>query len=116
MWGSHLRFAAQRSWYFGGLSSAAPLTGWTHLAVVYNGKDVIVYRDGKRLMTLSATLKPNLGAEFSLGGEEFSGLFDELRIYNRAMDDANMEKIYLAGKYPYQMRKHVLRNVRKTNN
>lgn len=96
--GRGLRFNAQRKWYFGGLSSVSTLTGWTNLTVVYNGQDIIVYRDGKRLMTLPAEKKPDLGTEFTLGGN-FEGSFDDLRIYNRALDDATVEKIYLAGKY-----------------
>jgi glucose/arabinose dehydrogenase/PKD repeat protein len=74
-----------------------PLHTWTHLATTYDGETLALYVNG----TLVAS-KPQTGAAAassgplriggnSVWGEYFSGLIDDVRVYNRALDPAEIE-------------------------
>ena len=68
-----------------------PLNAWTHLATTYDGATLRLYVNGVQVASkaqtgeMLATTGPlRLGAN-SIWGEHFSGLIDEVRIYNRAL-------------------------------
>ena len=79
--------------------SPLPTNTWTHLAVTYNGSTLTLYRDGVAVATstVSGTLSPTSGT-LQIGGsqfgEYFKGLIDEVRIYNRALSDTEIQTIY----------------------
>jgi hypothetical protein len=72
--------------------STLPVNAWTHLALTYNGSTVRLYINGAEagaipstgnaVVTSAAPL--HIGGN-SIWGEWFSGLIDEVRIYNRAL-------------------------------
>jgi glucose/arabinose dehydrogenase/fibronectin type 3 domain-containing protein len=68
-----------------------PLNTWTHLAVTYDGATLRLYVNGAQVSTRAvAGSMPNSTGALRLGGntvwaEWFSGLIDEVRLYNRAL-------------------------------
>jgi hypothetical protein len=66
-----------------------PLNSWSHLASTYDGTAVRSYVDGE---LVSAVARPGLtaGGAVRLGGGRFSGLIDELRIYDRALSSSEI--------------------------
>src|SRR3954451_5501150 len=72
-------------------TAALPLNTWTHQAATYNGTTLLLYVNGaqasSRTVSGSITTSAN---PFHVGGnpvwgEYFSGLIDEVRVYNRAL-------------------------------
>ena len=65
---------------------------WTHLAVTYDGTSVRLYVNGTQVATTAAhaARSPRSTSPLRIGGntiwgEYFSGLIDEVRVYNRAL-------------------------------
>jgi hypothetical protein len=65
---------------------------WTHIATTYDGTNMRVYVNGVLVRTVArsgsmiATAGPlHIGGNEVWGGEFYSGLIDEVRIYNRAL-------------------------------
>jgi hypothetical protein len=74
-----------------GTAKLAPNT-WTHVATTYDGTSMRVYVNGVLVRTVArsgailATAGPlHIGGNEVWGGEFYSGLIDEVRIYNRAL-------------------------------
>jgi chitodextrinase len=72
-------------------SSASPLNSWTHLAATYNGTTLRIYANGAQQASKAVTgaIGTSNGA-LRIGGnniwsEWFSGLIDDVRVYNRAL-------------------------------
>ena len=89
---------AIHKWANGGPLSASLLTGWTHYAMVSDGKTLKLYGNGRLQLNLPATKKVSFSDKFTLGGGSnggFPGSFDDLRIYNKALDAETIQKIYL---------------------
>jgi hypothetical protein len=67
------------------------LNAWTHLAVTYDGSSMRFYTNGVLVRTTSnvTPIKASTGnlriGGNSVWGEFFSGLIDDVRIYNRAL-------------------------------
>lgn len=72
-------------------TGALTLNNWTHLAVTYDGASLALFVNGTEVrrvaapgsMTTSASML-RIGGN-SVWGEYFSGLIDEVRVYNRAL-------------------------------
>ena len=71
---------------------------WTHLAVSYDGANMRVYVNGVLVRTVArsgAIIATNgslhIGGNAVWGGEFFSGLIDEVRIYNRALSGEEIQ-------------------------
>jgi hypothetical protein len=77
-------------------STAIPLNSWTHLAVTYDGSVLRLYVNGAEAgnRTVSGSLVTSTGAlrigGNSVWGEYFTGLIDEVRVYNRALTPAEI--------------------------
>jgi hypothetical protein len=78
-------------------TSALPLNTWTHLAATYDGAIVRIYVNGalvgSRAMTgaiVASALPLRIGGN-AVWGEYFSGLIDEVRIYNRALTGSEIQ-------------------------
>ncbi|MEZ4985284.1 MAG: LamG-like jellyroll fold domain-containing protein [Saprospiraceae bacterium] len=79
---------------------------WQHVAVVRDDTRVFVYINGELQSSLGTASRINLEAEGPLyiGGSEciggietpFSGMIDEVRVYNRALDDDEVAELYQA--------------------
>jgi glucose/arabinose dehydrogenase/PKD repeat protein len=82
---------------FGGVTqyvvgpTASPLNAWTHLAATYDGAIIRLYVNGTQVATRTATgpiqsvTNPLWIGGNSPYGEYFTGLLDEVHVYNRAL-------------------------------
>jgi hypothetical protein len=81
-----------------GQYGSAPLTlgEWTHVAATYDGAGLVVYVNGtavaSRAITgpLDTSANPLRIGGNAIWGEYFSGLIDEVRIYNTALTEADI--------------------------
>ncbi len=69
--------------------------GWVHLATTYDGARIRLYEDGELVATEDAPTPPAAGeGELKIGCDEpdgqFTGKIDEVRVYNRALDGAEV--------------------------
>ncbi|MBA3575476.1 MAG: LamG domain-containing protein [Pseudonocardiales bacterium] len=77
-------------------TTALPLNSWSHLAATYDGATLRLIVNGTQVASQAVTgnLTASTGAlrigGNSLWGEWFSGLIDEVRIYNRALTAAEV--------------------------
>ena len=65
---------------------------WNHVALTWDCRRIILYRDGVRRQTLSMPIRPDLrgvpfwiGKCLGLGKDYFEGLVGEVRLYNRPL-------------------------------
>ncbi|PIZ17596.1 hypothetical protein COY52_03835, partial [Candidatus Desantisbacteria bacterium CG_4_10_14_0_8_um_filter_48_22] len=77
--------------------AAAPLNVWTHVAGTYGGNTLSLYVNGQKVSTLyrSESGINNSSLPLYMGGRDynygfFTGCIDELRIYDRALTDAEI--------------------------
>ncbi|HEX6667758.1 MAG TPA: LamG-like jellyroll fold domain-containing protein [Solirubrobacterales bacterium] len=77
--------------------SGLALNAWTHLTATYDGATMRLYANGVEVGTKAATgSMPNTTGALRIGGnapwgEYFSGLIDEVRVYNRALSASEIE-------------------------
>ncbi len=77
----------------------APLVAgsWTHLAATYDGATVRLYADGQQIATRAGAGTLGSGAGNlriggnSVWGEWFRGIIDEVRVYNRALPQSEIQ-------------------------
>jgi hypothetical protein len=76
---------------------ALPVNAWTHLAMTYDGATMRLYMNGTLAATRSATGNILATADpLRIGGnapwgEYFAGQIDDVRIYNRALTEAEIQ-------------------------
>ena len=75
------------------------LSQWYHLAVTRSGSNFTFYVNGAPLETNSVVVSiPDSGAPLNIGSAEgnfyFSGLLDEVSIYNRALTSTEIQTVY----------------------
>jgi hypothetical protein len=79
-----------------------PLGEWTHLAATYDGSSMKVYYDGVvagemdasgQLGTSDGTLTIGTKHETAPAGDEFNGMLDDVRIYNRALSVSEIKQL-----------------------
>jgi sugar lactone lactonase YvrE len=78
-----------------------PAGTWTHVAMAYDGTTVALYRNGVAVSSTSVSGNvDNDGAAFTVGGRSgdlfFSGLIDEVEVFNRGLSASEVQAIYLA--------------------
>ncbi|NTV37893.1 MAG: hypothetical protein HGA82_01670, partial [Anaerolineales bacterium] len=86
----------------GGGAGPVQLTAntWQHVAIVCDGREVVIYLDGKEAargegknpLTPNPRLGFRLGSGFS-GGRFFAGALDDFRIYSRALNASEIQKL-----------------------
>jgi hypothetical protein len=75
-----------------------PLRTWTHVAGTYNGAQLRLYVNGVLVASLATTgafqvnAKPLWIGGNAVYGEHFSGKLDDLRIYNRMLSQAEIQR------------------------
>jgi hypothetical protein len=74
-----------------------PVNTWTHLAVTYDGATLRLYVNGAQVSSLARTgnlltsTNPlQIGGD-SIYGQFFQGMIDEVRVYNRALSQAEIQ-------------------------
>lgn len=85
---------------------------WQHIAVVREGGRARLYINGERVKLLSTANRLDVfnDGDLTIGNSDcktaterpFQGLIDELRVYNRALDDKEIRELYFA---PDQIRR-----------
>ncbi|HUU20383.1 MAG TPA: LamG-like jellyroll fold domain-containing protein [Sedimentisphaerales bacterium] len=79
-----------------------PIGKWTHLAATYDGSSMKVYYDGVvvgeqdssgQLGTSDGTLCIGTKHETAPGGDEYNGMLDDIRIYNRALTQSEIKRL-----------------------
>jgi hypothetical protein len=77
--------------------TASPVSGWTHIAMTFDGNTLTLYVNGTPVATRGATgaVQTNTNA-LRIGGnvpygEFFTGIIDEVRVYNRALTAAEIQ-------------------------
>lgn len=89
-----------------GPSGAGDLNRWAHLALVYNGSTMRLYRDGLEIASrghagsiLSETTPLVLGAGDNGGAisEHVNGILDDVRLYNRALSASEIQELASLG-------------------
>ncbi len=92
--GGYLQYAWQPHWAWdGGANFAVSANTWYHVAVVYDGRQQLLYRDGQLVYARTQSgAMGSTGNKFLIGARGsssphnfFGGKIDELRIYNRAL-------------------------------
>ena len=68
-------------------TSVLPLNAWSHLAATYDGSTVRLYVNGVQVGSKAQTGSIRLDSVFRIGGdsvwgEYFTGLIDEVRVYD----------------------------------
>jgi hypothetical protein len=77
--------------------SALPLNTWSHIAVTYNGAQMSFYLNGTLVSSTAVTGAITASTDaLTIGGNAYSGqnwngLVDEVRIYNRALSAAEIQ-------------------------
>jgi chitodextrinase len=78
-------------------TTANPLNTWTHVALTYDGAALRLYVNGTQVATgaatgaIQTTTNPLWIGGNSPYGEYFQGLIDEVRVYNRALTQADIQ-------------------------
>ena len=84
------------------VSPTLPTGTWTHVTVTYDGTEVRLYEDGQLTQTVPA---PSGSFDFGtsefdvgrahIGENNFDGDVDDVRVYERALTDAEARQLYL---------------------
>jgi hypothetical protein len=83
-------------------ADALPVDTWVHLAASYDGATLHLYRDGDLVAETTVpgalaqcTAGSAIGSNPAGNADFFSGALDDLRVYRRALDAAEIETLYL---------------------
>ena len=77
--------------------TASPVSAWTHVAITYDGAALRLFINGTQVASqattgaIQATDNPLWIGGNSPYGEYFQGLIDEVRVYNRALTQADIQ-------------------------
>ena len=77
--------------------TASPVNAWTHVALTYDGATLRLFVNGTQVATrattgtIQTTDNPLWIGGNSPYGEYFHGLIDEVRVYNRALTQADIQ-------------------------
>jgi hypothetical protein len=78
-------------------TAAVPVNTWTHLALTYDGATLRLYVNGVQVSSLAQTgniarsTNPLQVGGDSIYGQYFQGTIDEVRVYNRALSQAEIQ-------------------------
>lgn len=74
---------------------------WTHIATTYDGTTFRIYVDGSLIQSYARTNRALTGnlflASTYTGGENFDGVIDDARMYNRTLTAADIAELYSPG-------------------
>jgi hypothetical protein len=78
---------------------ADPSTEWHHVAMTYNGSELLLYADGLEVSRAPYIISISANADPVILGYYFNGQIDEARIYNRALSADEINTHYERRKY-----------------
>jgi len=93
-------------WIFDDGTQSVPLNTWTHLAVTYDGAALTLFFNGEQQSSTPVTGPIATSAQpLFIGGDQpygefFNGMIDEIRIYNRALSQAEIQSDIAASSPP----------------
>ena len=100
--GAKLRFRLSTGGSTSTLIGSSPIStgSWIHFTAWYDGSQMRLYQDGLLVGTLAkngmidtnATAPVNIGRN-PVGGKYFDGSLDDVRIYNRALDQSEIDEL-----------------------
>ena len=98
----HVNSPTNGAFYIGSASFTPTLCQWYHLALIRNGDSFLFYNDGILVSSnTSPVIIPTPNAPLTIGQAEgafnLSGLLDDVRIYDRALNYSEIQAIYRAG-------------------
>ena len=71
------------------------LNTWRHLVLTFDGTDLKLYLDGALVGTVARPLlNTGVGTNFRIGNTNFTMQFDDLKIYNYALGQADITSLY----------------------
>ena len=83
------------------------LNTFSHLAGTFDGKEVRIFVNGKLISSKPAqgVIGTNdkalsIGGHGNSAGDKFTGVIDDVRVYSRALSEAEIGAIYKAGEKP----------------
>jgi hypothetical protein len=97
-------------WTYFDTAAAVPLQTWTHVSATYDGKALTIYLNGDRAVSKAEDRHPCttnhrlliIGAkkseDHSPAEAFFSGILDEVRIYARALSQAEIQEVMRASR------------------
>jgi Ca2+-binding RTX toxin-like protein len=83
---------AEKEWGVDGGTTPIPAKTWSHLAFTSDGNRLRFYVDGELKGSASAILAAAGTGPLVIGGEVFKGLIDEVRLYDRAIDEEEVNE------------------------
>ncbi|MFA6077782.1 MAG: LamG domain-containing protein [Candidatus Paceibacterota bacterium] len=90
-------------WYQTG-ASTLPINKWTHVSITFDNNILTLYINGASTTSVYAPITPqssgtgiNIGKRWDLP-DYFSGLIDDVRIYNRALSATELKQLYNMGR------------------
>jgi hypothetical protein len=98
--GGSLNLYALSNWYLDAGPSAM-MTSWTHLAAVFTGSQLQIYRNGHLVSSYNATpANFNAFANMQIGATNgTNGAVQSAKIYDRGLSAAEIHDLYLWGQY-----------------
>lgn len=67
---------------------------WNHIALVYDGREAVVFWNGARIQANLPSSGPMIARNAPLViGDQFRGVLDEIRIYNRVLNDDDLRRL-----------------------
>ena len=90
-------------------NTSLPVNTWTHLAVTYNGSNLIFYKNGSQVSTTSTTAVPSTPSANTLIGRfysnvdvvtyDFIGKISDVKILDKALTSAEVEAEFNKGQF-----------------
>lgn len=86
------------------VNNTSDLNKWTHLVGVYDGSNILLYRNGELIGGPTSITGSNPTTQFGYFGrrignssDAFAGKIDEARVYNRALSAGEVAALYKSG-------------------
>ncbi len=101
-WGDNLRFDVPGAGLLEVTGNLPTYGEWTHLAATYDGSSIKIYYDAVvvgemaasgDMATSTGTLCIGTKHETAPGGDEYHGIMDDVRIYNRALSQSEIKRL-----------------------